>query len=188
MTTTPWIVSWTAEHRFEVRPCRWAGGAPAVWQPFAPGEGVLAFKPGADPVPSTPMFTSPHVVRQRHAIASMLCSLCGEPTGNDDAWWFGFGSAVRVLGKYAFTTAEPPLHKACAEHAAGECPRLRDLGALDRLRRFPAPSGMLMSMVGGEAMERDFGLRLQNPVVGALKFGWRWRPDRGPLGGGEVAA
>lgn len=155
----PWNASWTTEDRFEVRPCRWADGRPAMWQPHRPGEGQ-------------PIFARPHSVRQRRSIAEMRCTVCGEKTdtGFLDRWWFGL---VERHGDW-WATHEAPLHLACAMAALKVCPRLRALGRLPQ----PHPFGFFVvaSMIGGPKTETDFGLRLQNPVVGHLKMAWRSDP------------
>lgn len=155
----PWNASWTAEERFEVRPCRWAGGRPAIWQPHKPGDGK-------------PIFAKPHSVRQRRSIAEMRCTVCGLETaeGYLDRWWFGL---VEYRDGW-WMTQEAPVHLDCAILALEHCPHLRHLGR----DPMPHPGGyrILRSMVGGERTESDFGIRLQNPVVGHLKLGWRFDP------------
>lgn len=159
----PWNAAWTAESRYEVRPCRWVGGKLAVWQPHIPGEGK-------------PIFAKPHQVRQRRSIAELRCTVCGEKTPAGDRWWFGLG---RMQDGY-FMTTEAPVHHRCAELALKVCPHLR--GRADTLERFPAGAVVLSALVGGPAVEGDFGLRVtvDRPVIGSLKLAWplsevRWK-------------
>lgn len=154
----PWNASWSAERRFEVRPCRWAGGLPAVWQPHAPGEGK-------------PLFAAPHMVRQRRAVAQMLCTVCGEPTTAGQRWMFPLGHWREVGGRRHWLSTETPVHRACADRAAEVCPHLRSLA----LRPVLFPDGaakVVACYVGGPAVERDFGLTIPptQPVVGSLKL------------------
>lgn len=151
----PWIVGWSGEEHFELRPCRWVEGRVALWMPHLPNTG-------------RPNFAKPHTVRQRRAMAERRCSVCGEPAPIDDLWWFRKG---RVEGRM-FTTTEPPLHRHCAEQALQLCPNLKGRG--DALE--PMPPGMitLMTLIGGPAVERDFGLRIDptRQVVGSIKLAW----------------
>lgn len=154
----PWNAAWSGEDRYEIRPCRWAGGWPAVWSPHRPGQGK-------------PLFAKPHVVRQRRSVAQFLCTVCGERTPPGDRWWFRLGH----LREGWFMTAEAPVHRACAEHALTVCPHLR--GREGDLERFPDGYSVLSAIVGGPAVESDYGLRIPpgRRVVGHLKFAW---PER----------
>lgn len=151
----PWNAAWSGEDRFEVRPCRWVDGKPAIWSPHKPGEGH-------------PIFAKPHMVRQRRSVAQMLCTVCGEPTKAGERWWFGLG---KIEGKY-FMTTEAPVHLGCARHALKVCPYLR--GREADLQPFPGGWSIAMAIVGGAAVERDFGLRItpDRPAIGHLKFAW----------------
>ncbi|MFX4223503.1 MAG: hypothetical protein ACMVO3_22525 [Thalassobaculum sp.] len=160
----PWNASWTAEDSYEVRPCRWAGGKLAVWSPHKPGEGK-------------PVFAKPHMVRQRRSIIEMRCTVCGEKTTPADRWWFGLG----VKQEGYFMTTEAPVHRACADLASKLCPHIRSLDLT--ASRFPAsPFVVLKALVGGPAVERDFGLRItpDRPVVGHLKIAWPTGEPTGP--------
>jgi hypothetical protein len=154
-TAVPWNASWTSEVRFEIRPCRWANGMPAIWSPHSPGVG-------------RPIFAKPHPVRGRQSIAKFICTVCGEPTPAGDRWWFGHGAQV---GQY-WMTNEAPVHKACAEFALTVCPHLKERGGTPT--PFPAGHSIACSLIGGDAVARDFGLKIPKgrEVVGALKFTW----------------
>lgn len=153
--TVPWNASWSGEAGCELRPCRYAQGQIAVWQPHAPGVG-------------RPLFAQPHFVRQRRSIAEMRCTVCGERTPADDRWWFGLGEVREDW----WMTTESPVHRACAALASPACPHLRNLGVAPT--PFPRGARAVAQMVGGEATERDFGVRLRGrAVVGHLKRAWR---------------
>lgn len=159
----PWNASWSEEDYYEVRPCRWAGGKPAVWSPHKPGQGK-------------PIFAKPHMVRQRRSIAEMRCTVCGEKTGPGfyDRWWFGLGQA-NVDG-FAFVTSESPVHHDCAAVALRHCPHLRALGVLPE--PMPPATHVISAIVGGAAVDRDFGLDLRGrKVIGHLNLAWRYMPD-----------
>lgn len=162
----PWNASWSGEDRYEVRPCRWAGGKLAIWSPHAPGTGK-------------PIFAKPHMVRQRRSVAQFLCTVCGHHTPSGDRWWFRLGS----LSEGMFMTTEAPVHGDCAALAMTVCPHLQSLGA--RPEPFPEPHAVMSALVGGSAVGRDFGLRItpDRPVIGHLKFAWsaRYADARGWL-------
>ena len=154
MIIAPWNASWSAEDAYEIRPCRYANGFPALWSPHKPGEGK-------------PIFAKPHMVRQRKSIAELRCTVCGERTPKSDRWWFKKGD----FREGYFMTTEAPVHHACAVRALALCPHLRGHGA--DLERMPSGYSILRSMVGGAACERDFGLRFPpQGVVGHLKIAW----------------
>ncbi len=157
----PWNAAWTGEDRYEVRPCRWAGGSLAVWSPHKPGEG-------------RPLFAKPHMVRQRMSIARFVCTVCGEPTPPQDRFWFRLGQFQDGW----FMTTEAPVHRCCAETALKFCPHLR--GREADLEPFPKAYSVLSAIVGGSAVDKDFGLRAVagRRVVGHLKFAWREIPPR----------
>lgn len=113
-TPVPFTVSWSGEeHGFEVRPCRFADGHPALCQAEAPGIG-------------SPRFGSPHWQRQRQAIALDLCDLCGKPLKartkvslSDARPRFNGADGIAVL------QVEPLLHRECAKISMEFCPKLR---------------------------------------------------------------
>lgn len=152
--TVPWNAAWTGEHRYEVRPCRWADGRLALWSPHLPGQGK-------------PVFARPHMVRQRRSIAELRCTVCGEKTPPNDRWWFKLG---QMQDGYLMTT-EAPVHRACADFALTVCPHLR--GRENDLERLPRGYGITFSIIGGPATENDFGIKVGNQtVIGSLKLAW----------------
>lgn len=156
----PWNACWTDEERYEIRPCRWASGKLALWQPHLPGSGK-------------PVFARPHNVRQRRSVAEYRCTVCGEKTQGGDRWWFGLGE-THIPG-WAFATTEAPVHHACAQMAMDICPHLKRLGV--GAAWFPHPDAVISQIVGGPATDRNFGLNLQGKkVIGHLKFAWRDMP------------
>jgi hypothetical protein len=157
--TVPWNASWTSEERYEIRPCRWASGKLAIWQPHTPGEG-------------RPIFAKPHMVRQRRSIAEMRCTVCGEKTPANDQWWFQHGRFQEGW----FMTTESPVHRACAEFALTVCPHLKDSSAL--LERMPGNYRILSSIIGGASAEEKFSLNLSCQPVGNLKIAWPARDVR----------
>ena len=155
MTSVPWNAAWTGEDRYEIRPCRWAGGRLALWSPHAPGSGK-------------PVFAKPHMVRQRRSIAEMRCTVCGELTPTADRWWFKLGNLV----DRHFMTTEAPVHRACADFALTVCPHLR--GREAELEPLPGGYVIASAIVGGPAVDRDFGIRFDpaRKIIGSLKLAW----------------
>lgn len=165
MTLAPWNASWTGEHRYEVRPCRYASGARAIWQPHAPGSG-------------RPMFAEPHVVRQRRSIAEMRCTVCGAPTGPASRVHFGLGQYEEIDGRIWWITTEAPVHPECAERALKVCPHLRTLGRTPK--PWPAAGwSVLAALVGGERFAHEFDLFIpaDRPVIGHLKLALPSAPE-----------
>lgn len=151
----PWNAAWTGEDRYEIRPCRYANNALAIWSPFLPGKGK-------------PLFAKPHMVRQRKSIKEMRCTVCGERTQVGDRWWFPRGAWTEGW----FLSTEAPVHMACADLARQACPRLRKDGE-DPIP-FPGGETVLSAIVGGHLTDEDFGVRIAGRrVVGHLKLGWR---------------
>lgn len=151
----PWNAGWSSEARYEIRPCRWVDGRLALWSPHSPGVGK-------------PIFAKPHMVRQRRSIAEMRCTVCGEITPPNDRWWFKLG---RMEEGYLMTT-EAPVHRACADFALTVCPHLR--GREADLERLPVGYVIAKAIIGGPAVEQDFGVKI-NPaqsIIGALKLAW----------------
>lgn len=165
-TTVPWNAAWSSELRYEIRPCRWVGGRLAVWQPHTPGQG-------------RPVFAKPHNVRQRRSITEMRCTVCGEKTPEDDRWWFKLGH----LAEGYFMTTEAPVHRTCADHALTVCPHLR--GREADLEPLPFGYRVMSALVGGPAVEGDFGVSIQpgQRVIGSLKLAW---PERRALQMGVI--
>lgn len=118
----------------------------ALWQPHLPGMGK-------------PRFAKPHSVRQRQAMARLLCDLCGEPTKPGDRVSLSQERAVRVtqagFDKMAATVVEPLMHHRCAARSAGLCPNLRaqlEAGTL-WVREVTSCQLVLQQLTGAATME-----------------------------------
>lgn len=152
----PWNAMWSGEDRNEIRPCKYAGNKLALWSPFKPGEGK-------------PIFAKPHHVRQRKSIAEMRCTVCGEKTADDDRWWFPLGD----FRDGWWVSTESPVHFSCAELAMERCPMIKTKGM--NPIRFPGGHTILSAVVGGDSVDRDFGVKTNGRnIVGHLKLGWRF--------------
>jgi hypothetical protein len=75
-----------------------------------------------------PRYTSLHPLRQRHAMARLLCQVCAQPADRDDKGVLRLLSDSQVEDPdwpdYAHTT-QPPLCVACARASVAVCPWLR---------------------------------------------------------------
>ena len=69
-------------------------------------------------------------------------------------------------------TTEAPVHRACADYALTVCPHLR--GRDRDLERMPGGYQLLSAIVGGPAVDRDFGIRIDpaRGIIGSLKIAW----------------
>ncbi|HEX7874154.1 MAG TPA: hypothetical protein VF475_14670 [Sphingobium sp.] len=108
------------------------------------------------------------MVRQRRSIAEMRCTVCGQKTAPHDRWWFKLG---RLQEGY-FMTTEAPVHRACADYALTVCPHLRNREA--DLEPMPRGYSVLRAIVGGPAVDQDFGLKIDptRGIIGSLKLAW----------------
>ena len=107
----PWTVSWSSEDRFYVG--KDSVGRHAVCQSESPGFGK-------------PVFSKPHMQRQRKCIVERRCDLCGKSLRNrtrvslsnarPTAHAFRPGDILQV---------EPMVHKRCALISLSYCPALR---------------------------------------------------------------
>jgi hypothetical protein len=106
------------------------------------------------------------------AVRNMLCTHCGKPTVKSERWWFELGRMTDGM----FMTVDTPMHRDCADISFSLCPRLDKISTGPV--RWPEGAQVIVSIVGGVAVEQDFGLRItsENPVVGHLKFGWGFDP------------
>jgi hypothetical protein len=113
----PWSAAWTGEQAFRVQPSQDFPGMLELDQRQAPGVGE-------------PLFAAIHVTRQRRGIIDLLCHICGEPTDAGDRHVFPVASGGFVTlhdGSVGWGCNVPPVHGACAEIAARECPHLSHL-------------------------------------------------------------
>lgn len=90
----------------------------------------------------TPDFRVMDAQKFVRAVTEKLCWVCGQPTGSYVAFLIGPMCAVNQV------SAEPPLHRECAEYSAKVCPFLSNPNAVRRETRIPAgstaPAGMMI--------------------------------------------
>lgn len=110
----PWTAAWTGETAFRIQPSRDFPGLMELDQRQAQGEGE-------------PIFAAIHVTRQRRGMVDLVCHVCGQPTAPGDRYIFPAASGGLVTlhdGGQQYGCNVPPMHRACAERAARECPHL----------------------------------------------------------------
>ena len=162
----PWITSWSSEDRYGVRPCRWADGRLAVWEPHTPGVGY-------------PCWRVRHIVRARQAVVRQLCGVCGQHFPPDDRWLVPFGRYERIDDAVAYVLAEPASHRACLSHAmALLCPALSKLNAAQALDQ-PRPTKLLLRLpvytwsAPSDVIQTEFGVlvsRGSNTVTAMTEY------------------
>lgn len=110
-TPVPATAMWTGElDEGAIRPCRHAQGRPALFAPERPGNG-------------RPMFKNPHPVRQRRAMALLLCDVCARPLRNRTKHRISHAYAVTAdHGAIVAPFQEPLVCGDCLDLAAAHCP------------------------------------------------------------------
>ena len=117
-TAVPFTVSWTGEDKSFVGYCPHAGQR-ALCMPENPGIGK-------------PQFGKPHSCRQRQAIATGLCDLCGKTLKNRTKVSLSHARlrSNAAEGGTGILQVEPLLHRECAVESMKFCPSLkRDISA-----------------------------------------------------------
>ncbi|MFJ8589503.1 hypothetical protein ACIRD2_33260 [Streptomyces sp. NPDC093595] len=96
--------------------------------------GALWVRYAATPGRGEPLFPTMHPLRQRQAMAHMLCGVCGKPPAERTAWekeLLGEGHlfVMRAVEGQPIAegekTTSPPTCLPCAPEAVNACPRLR---------------------------------------------------------------
>ena len=112
---------WTGERdQGWLAPCRHAEGRLALHAPELPGTG-------------RPMFLNPHPVRQRRAMALMLCDICAKPLRNRTKHLLSPGRYVVVGDRALRGYQEPCVCADCLPLARQWCPHVQ------RLEPWPPP-------------------------------------------------
>lgn len=126
----PWVVPWSGEAEFGLRPSEAFRGMLDLVQVERPGTG-------------TPMPSGMNLMRQRRGVAEHRCHVCGEVTPAGDRFLFPkvTGTFLKVRGRTRYATHLPPTHAACAARAQSLCPHLRS--AFARPVAFPHDVGVL---------------------------------------------
>lgn len=172
----PFIASWSAETATQpevtVRRGRLAYLNERPWD--RDENGILWRRVPSMPGRGRPQYGKVHFLRQRQAMAGLLCQVCGrsahEDAGDDGLLWLlNEDPDDRRNWPADLVTGHPPVCLPCARQSVQACPHLRKQYTAVRVRRF-APSG-----VQGVLHRPSY----PDPVpydVGGLDFGDRRMP------------
>ncbi|MBK3625903.1 hypothetical protein JHN59_13830 [Streptomyces sp. MBT49] len=128
----PWITPWSGEPTgtpdLEVR--YGAGGAGIGYvgeDPYVDRRhDALWVRRAATPGYGRPALPDMHPLRQRQAMAHMLCQVCGRSVlGRPDGRFLVVMNSRLGPISDGEVTAVPPLHTGCAQRAIAQCPHLR---------------------------------------------------------------
>lgn len=110
----PWVVPWSEENEFGLRP------SPIF-------EGLLEFTQSERQGLGRPLPSGMNVMRQRRGVLEFRCHVCGEVTPAGDRYLFPVvtGTFLKLPGGTRYASHLPPTHAECAERAQRLCPHLR---------------------------------------------------------------
>ncbi|MDX3384369.1 hypothetical protein PV682_23300 [Streptomyces niveiscabiei] len=130
----PWITPWSSEQGLPVRLVRQYNRHGEERIGYADEDrsdrrdGVLWVRIAVTPGTGVPDFASLHPLRQRQAMAHLLCQVCGTPTVGsraDERHLFLVREADGRPLREGQTTIAPPVHETCALQSVRACPHLR---------------------------------------------------------------
>ncbi|MFJ4623654.1 hypothetical protein [Streptomyces sp. NPDC088812] len=145
----PFIAPWTGEKQTPVplvrRPSLLGGGIGYEGEHprLDRRNGILWVRMPAVRGAGYPRLAKVHALRQRQAMAHMLCQVCGRSTfGREDGTHlFLIAERSGVPIAEGEKTAVPPIHEPCAAESLQNCPHLRD-GAVAAWVKNPLPWGV----------------------------------------------
>jgi hypothetical protein len=124
-TRVPVTSSWASEEHFFLERCRWFGGI-AICQHDDTGPVAARGKP---------LFSKPHMQRQRRAMALGLCDICGRTLRTSTKVSLSHARPQpHGADGWAILQVEPMMHRACALEAVDQCPSLKRDVLADTLR------------------------------------------------------
>jgi hypothetical protein len=126
----PYVTSWTAETCRPLELCADRGRGIAYVEELPSdrdGEGVLWCRVPSRPGEGSPVFATVHSLRQRRAMAGLLCGVCAAPAGSPEgAGWLVHDDRHAWPGwPEHMVVTEPPVCARCAAEARQWCPALR---------------------------------------------------------------
>ncbi|WP_226961288.1 MULTISPECIES: hypothetical protein [Streptomyces] len=140
-TTVPYITQWTGEHPAATpvvaRHGRLAYADERLFD--RDGDGVLWRRVPSTPGKGKPEFGAVHPLRQRVALAGLLCQICAKPADrNEDGVLWLMGDATDNPGDWpqGLETAHPPVCLPCARLSVRACPHLRQRFVALRVQRW----------------------------------------------------
>ncbi|MER6911190.1 hypothetical protein ABT354_05910 [Streptomyces sp. NPDC000594] len=128
--TVPYITQWSGESPSKVRVVVRRGRLAYADERSYDRDprGVLWRRIPSMPGKGKPDFGAVHSLRQRLAMANLLCQVCGKPADRDDRgvlWLLGEASDDPSSWPQGLETAHPPVCRPCATLATKACPHLR---------------------------------------------------------------
>ncbi|WP_330335600.1 hypothetical protein OHS33_38865 (plasmid) [Streptomyces sp. NBC_00536] len=130
----PFVAPWSEEKSRPGRIVRREGvGGQGIGyedeHPIDRRDGVLWVRTSATPGWGRPELAGVHALRQRQAIAHMLCQVCGESTigcrGSDERHLFLLAAKDGEPIQENETTLSPPIHVSCALESVQHCRHLQ---------------------------------------------------------------
>jgi hypothetical protein len=138
----PYVAPWTGEHMRTDRELVYrAWGEGIAYADETPADrdehGVLWLSNTGDLGTGRPRFKDQHPLRQRHAMADLLCQVCAGPADRTEqgTLWLLVGETATKAGvPRRDVTAFPPVCASCARISVAVCPALRSGSVLVRAR------------------------------------------------------
>ncbi|GAA3881443.1 hypothetical protein [Streptomyces sedi] len=129
-TTVPYITQWTGERSVRTEVVARRGRLAYADERSYDRDtgGVLWRRAPSTPGKGKPKFGAVHPLRQRVALAGLLCQVCGSPADrNEDGVLWLMGEASDNPGDWpqGLETAHPPVCLPCATLSVRACPHLR---------------------------------------------------------------
>ncbi|WNI14700.1 hypothetical protein [Actinacidiphila sp. ITFR-21] len=172
----PFIASWSAETAAQpevtIRRGRLAYVNERPWD--RDSNGILWRRVPSMPGKGKPQYAKIHFLRQRQAMESLLCQVCGQPAKNDASpdgvlWLLSEDPDDRSTWPADMVTGHPPVCLSCGWLSVRVCPHLRKQYAAVRVRRFS------LSGVHGVLYRPSYPAPVPQDV-GTLDFGDRRMP------------
>jgi hypothetical protein len=139
----PFIASWSAETTTQPEVTMRRGRLAYLNE--RPGDrdsnGILWRRVPSMPGKGKPQYGKVHFLRQRQAMDSLLCQVCGQPAKKDAnanglLWLLSEDPEDRSTWPADLVTGHPPVCLSCARLSIKACPHLRMQYAAVRVRRF----------------------------------------------------
>jgi hypothetical protein len=169
----PYVASWSAEtvtvgQILTVRP----DGSGLCYQSEEAGDrdrqGVLWTRMTYAPGAGKPDFSSMHPARQREAMQSLLCQVCGGPASRTACGYlFLVPGGAGQIGDDGVLCTKPPLCEPCAGLAVRHCPHLKNPVAL-RVRK-----PRVWGVIGDQYAPGPRGGLIALPTDGYMPYGHR---------------
>ncbi|RKN10173.1 hypothetical protein [Streptomyces radicis] len=171
--TVPYITQWSGERPADVRVIERRGRLAYADERSYDRDtgGVLWRRIPSTPGKGKPEFGAVHALRQRVAMAGLLCQVCGKPAdrNNNGVLWL-MGEAPDAPGTWpqGLETTHPPVCQPCASVSARACPHLRQRYVTLRVRSW-TPVGVHGALYRpghqGPVLTDAAGIPFDNPAI-----------------------